>query len=560
MPWTKTRNVYSRSSADPNAEQAIQDSNMVGTIWGQSLPVSSKEDGLYQRMVLDQVRTLIRSMGKSGWIQRSLFSFSGSYPAHSFRINQSKAYVDGLFVNVVGSNLNSASEGQITLSAPPGTGTRYDLVFLEVWLAEVAGSTVTTPNSVNKPSTTSIYKYGNTEYGGVNPVDDINESSVEINRRVQVQYRLRSVAGVDFTTYPYGVNDPIVTARGPNPAPTATSFSIYTTVPGEVYTFAAGDGSALLQSTLGTLDGYVYALPIAKVLRTAGVNTISSGDVTDLRTIWDGSFSRPRQMYGSRGLRVSPNATTPTTKVDIAVSHVVLKAGSQALGAFYGIAVELEKSDGIYQVTNDISVVGPNGRDQSAALPSSTWAYLYLVWDQAGGLRSIASTLTPLLGPNPQHDPFTHWCYVGPMRINGSGQIENFYIRGNEYSWKAAKQMVTDTNVTVETSVEMISAVSPDALTMVLSVYATMMHSALLETTFVIRAESGALNNYFVTVGTQVANQWAANSLVHRIRCPGQVAPLASIPLYYLWGSTVGDGGRKASISVLGFVIPNGAN
>lgn len=560
MPWTKTRNVYSRSSADPNAEQAIQDSNMVGTIWGQSLPVSSKEDGLYQRMVLDQVRTLIRSMGKSGWLQRSIFSFSGSYPAHSFRINQSKAYVDGLFVNVVGSNLNSASEGQITLSAPPGTGTRYDLVFLEVWLAEVAGSTITTPSSVNKPSTTSVYKYGNVEYGGVNPVDDINESSVEINRRVQVQYRLRSVAGVDFTTYPYGVNDPIVTARGPNPAPTATSFSIYTTVPGEVYTFAAGDGSALLQSTLGTLDGYVYALPIAKVLRTAGVNTISSGDVTDLRTIWDGSFSRPRQMYGSRGLRVSPNATTPTTKVDIAVSHVVLKAGSQELGAFYGIAVELEKSDGIYQVTNDISVVGPNGRDQSAALPNNTWAYLYLVWDQAGGLRSIASTLTPLLGPNSQHDPFTHWCYVGPMRINGSGQIDNFHIRGDRWTWKAAKVPVSNSNVTAETQVDLITVAPPDAQELMLSVYARLNHSTVTSNTFVIRAEASASDDYQAPINAVVANQWNSNYVVHHLRVPGQAIPMASIPVYYQWIQATGDGGRQATIAVLGARIPNGGN
>jgi hypothetical protein len=286
MPWEKSKNVFSTDAADAAAEKAIQESNMVGSVWGKSTPASSKEDGLYQRMVLDQIRTLIRRLGQSGWTSRSALSFSGGFPANSFRFAKGAAYVDGLPITEVGSNLNSTTESQVTLAAPPGGGTRDDLVFLEVWLAEVPGSTASAPVSTNKPSTSAVYRHGNVLYGGTNPVDDINEVNFEIRRRVQAQYRVRAVSGINFLTYTKGVNDPTVLAQGPLGAPSALA---YAAVSDDAGLFRAGNGSAAHQTSLGTLDGFVYAIPMFKVARTAGDTTVDSGEVTDLRDFWGGS-------------------------------------------------------------------------------------------------------------------------------------------------------------------------------------------------------------------------------------------------------------------------------
>jgi len=307
MPWEKTTNAFSTDSADTAASKSIQSSNMVGSVCGKSTPASSKEDGLYQRMVLDQLRRLVRRLGPSGWMSKSTLSFSGAFPVNSFRLGKADAYLDGLPITEVGSTLNSESESQITMPAPPGSGSRDDLAFLEVWLAEVPGSIASTPSSVNKPSPTAIYKYGNLLFGGTNPVDDINEVNFEIRRRVQVQYRIRTVTGVNFTTYPKGVPDPVVFAQGPLVSASAIN---YVAVGDDSGLFRAGSGSSAHQTALGTLDGYVYALPMFRVARTAGDTTIDTNEVTDLRDIWSGSPAA-RESYGKGSDIASAATITP---------------------------------------------------------------------------------------------------------------------------------------------------------------------------------------------------------------------------------------------------------
>lgn len=281
MPWTKSRNPFSRDTADSASEKSLALTNLIASIWGVGTPASSKEDSAAQVMLLDYMREVTRSLGKSGWYQQGALAFSGSYPANTFRMALSRLLGDGLPMTVVGSALNSETEGQITLGAPPGTGTHDDLTFLEFWLAEIPGSTPSLPVSTNKPSTTTLYKYGNVQFGGTNIADDINEVDFEIRRRVQVQYRIRAVSNVDCTTYPLGVDDPVVKAQGAAVTPTAIQFAQDAR---DQNLFVAGNGSVSHQGTLGTLDGYVYALPLAKVARTAGVTNITAPDVTDLRS------------------------------------------------------------------------------------------------------------------------------------------------------------------------------------------------------------------------------------------------------------------------------------
>ena len=286
MTWLKTKNLMSVDPADPLAEQNVLNTNMVGTIWGSGVPASSKEDGVFQRIALDTARRMIRRNGQSGFLTRPTYLFSAGYPANSFHMPKSDAYIDGLSMTIAGVDLNSESDNLFQLTPPPISSTRFDLVFLECWLAEVPGSTVSQPVATNKPDATHVYKWGNVNHGGTNAVDDINEVNFEIRRRMQIQYRVRTFPNANFGVYPNGINDPANAAQGPNASVTALPFVVSST---DSSLYIAGAGTAAHQSLLGTLDGYVYAIPLAKVLRTTGVSLVSVNDVTDLRVLWGGS-------------------------------------------------------------------------------------------------------------------------------------------------------------------------------------------------------------------------------------------------------------------------------
>lgn len=329
MAWEKTKNLLSVDPADTKVEKNLLDTNLMASIWGKSTPASSKEDGVTGQLLWQAYRTLIRRMGQSGWRSLVPFTFSPGFPANSFRIGKAEAFADGLPITDVGTSLNSETESQPVLPAPPGAGVRDDLVYVEVFLVEVPGSTTSAPTSVNKPSTTTLYKYGNVLFGGTNPTDDINEVNFEIRRRVQMQYRVRTVAGINFTTYPKGINDPLVLAQGPNASPTAIAFAA---VSGDAGLFRAGAGTAAHQATLGTLDGYVYAIPIAKVARSVGVTEIQAGVVTDLRDVWGGALSGTLdspQTVENLGVVVAPN--TPSANM-LRVS-LAAKSGQNASAA-----------------------------------------------------------------------------------------------------------------------------------------------------------------------------------------------------------------------------------
>ncbi len=77
--------------------------------------------------------------------------------------------------------------------------------------------------------------------------------------------RIRVVDGVDFATYPEGINQTaLVKAQGGAASPTTYTFAKSATDSG-LYT--AGDGSSAAQTALATADGYVYAIPLFRVRR-----------------------------------------------------------------------------------------------------------------------------------------------------------------------------------------------------------------------------------------------------------------------------------------------------
>ena len=138
----------------------------------------------------------------------------------------------------------------------------------------------------NKPSQTQLWRHGNVLSNNATWLnDDLQDPYLhaETTQRVQVQYRIRvtgDTEAVDYKVYPDGFSTPTVLAQGGTAAPVAT----YQFVPADGATFKAsssaisygnidnglwiaGDGSPSAAQDLGSLDGYVYAIPIGFVFR-----------------------------------------------------------------------------------------------------------------------------------------------------------------------------------------------------------------------------------------------------------------------------------------------------
>lgn len=146
----------------------------------------------------------------------------------------------------------------------------------------------------NKPTQSSIYRHGNVlSPSSVALVDDIEDPAVgrETSKRIQVQYRIRvtgSTEAINFKTQSDGFSNPAILAQGTQGAPVAN----YPFVPADLNSFIlgsdardqvagigigyglldpglyiAGNGSSTAATALGTVDGYVYAIPIGFVFR-----------------------------------------------------------------------------------------------------------------------------------------------------------------------------------------------------------------------------------------------------------------------------------------------------
>lgn len=137
----------------------------------------------------------------------------------------------------------------------------------------------------NKPSQSTIYRLGNTGADpSVNFTDDIADPVVgtETTKRVQVQYRIRVTGQTEAVNFKQqnGFDNVNVLARGTQAAPVVgypfvpadgstvsgnSSAANFGTVDSGLW--VAGDGTLAAANALGTVDGYVYAIPIAMVFR-----------------------------------------------------------------------------------------------------------------------------------------------------------------------------------------------------------------------------------------------------------------------------------------------------
>lgn len=253
--------------------------NFETTVYQASKPVLDSE--LNQIQDISQARNRsVFQLAQSGWLSQDILDtsshssgiFIASGTANQLSMPAMRALVNGWPIIV--DSTNATSNNAVSLGAPPGTGLRTDLVVLEVWRRLLSAS----PSTVGKSQTARIWRNGNVKVQSsddvaLNFVDDILSGSVgaETTKRVQIQYRLRAIQGVDLDSFPAGINDSTVfafsvPASAASPDGTVTTFA-YTlqSAAGDSGLWRAGDGNPA--NALGTVDGYMYALPLCAVFR-----------------------------------------------------------------------------------------------------------------------------------------------------------------------------------------------------------------------------------------------------------------------------------------------------
>jgi hypothetical protein len=230
---------------------------------------------------------------------------------NKFQVKAANLNVNGWPVRFEYSGTTDPGENVIQLPAPPAGGIRTDLVILEVWRALVAPA----PSTLNKSPTGQILRNGNAKAadqfppGNVNLADDLLDPSYlqESAKRVQIQYRYRVIPGAALGTADIDGFGTILARSVPYQAGSdvdgeAPLFPLaYASQSSSQYgLWRAGAGNSADATALGTVDGFMYAVPICAVFRRNSTAFNRSGNFNGAGLIASGVSGRPDGLYADQ--------------------------------------------------------------------------------------------------------------------------------------------------------------------------------------------------------------------------------------------------------------------
>src|SRR5512135_361319 len=292
----------------------------------QNKPVADWEMNLVQSILGDSgIRYLAQRFLPSSWLNADFLERSditadytflapavSPSTANTFQLAASTVNVNGWLVNfnITTGTADPTLPGYgtqgtnfIVMPDPPLSGQRTDLVILEVWRALVSPS----PDSTNKSSTGEILRYGNAKSPTVTPNQNLADDLIdpvylkETARRVQIQYRYRVITNLPsqwLQASPDGLDSVVAVANSvpayPSPGAdgTTTSFQ-YMQATNDAGLWVAGTGDAPSASILGTVDGYMYAIPICAVFRRNSTAFDRTNNLNGAGLIASGISGRP---------------------------------------------------------------------------------------------------------------------------------------------------------------------------------------------------------------------------------------------------------------------------
>jgi len=284
-----------------------RDKSLAAVVFQANRPPLDSELNLISLMELEARAETIRAEMASGWLMNesspksdfftnpnySNVLFFGRNTPGEVR-NISWAVVNGWAIPVTGTQTGApplAADDVDTwnkiLLNPPSTstgGNRAEFVFLEAWLALIDVDPAPPGVAPGKPIRGFLYRYGNVEGGYSFLPDDLIDPDLNFptTKRVQIQYRLRVVADINLAQYPEGFDQTLVFAQGMLSAPSSVPFANMRQTLGDPGLWRAGTGDP---ATFGTVDGYVYAIPLCAVFRRNGAGFSDVGNLA-------GAFNR----------------------------------------------------------------------------------------------------------------------------------------------------------------------------------------------------------------------------------------------------------------------------
>jgi len=312
------------------------------------------------------------------------------------------AVVNGWLVPVTGTQTgtppgapdDTTTWNRITLDPPPTNSgdVRIDFAFLEVWQARVPPN----PSTDNKPASSAIYRYGNVEGGYTFLSDDLTDPALgfETTQRVQLQYRIRVVNGPGLTTHPDGFDPTVVKARGGATTDTAFTFENMREALGDPGLWRAGDGAPT--NSLGTVDGYTYAVPICGVFRRNSVQW--DGDPGQNL---NGAFNRNPTAIDRTGWTTFSTVPTLAADIDDAVTSLTLVSSSNiALPAAPATPVHIKVGDEIMTysaITGLTMTIAARGALGTRAEPHLTGDTIQVISGRPDGIFSDQIAKTDIL-------------------------------------------------------------------------------------------------------------------------------------------------------------------
>lgn len=257
-----------------------------GKVIQQGVPVSAKNlNNIENQLVVlsakeNTLAELVRESIPSGFTTLSDldYSYMSTNPNTIRLVSDSIAFVNGYKVVIPAGTV-------IQLDAPPTSGSRDDLVFLECW------------------------------------------KQTDANGSVTWNWRIRTVSGVDFGKYTEGFHTngtswdrDQTTPQGGNTSPittTSSNWALYNYNSAAPYgsrnwtindagLYVSGTGDSASRTTLATTDGYAYAIPMFRVhRRNSGGYSANNGNGGSVSTRTTISLSPNISLYETRQITVS---------------------------------------------------------------------------------------------------------------------------------------------------------------------------------------------------------------------------------------------------------------
>jgi hypothetical protein len=424
--------------------------NFLDIVFQRGKPPIDADFNFSQQILSDQIQQAFKGLMPSGFIldptrsnedyitskeYSNMFMLGNSDPSETTPIVH--AFVNGWFVPVSGTNINSEINC-IKLYPPPATDSRIDFVFLEVWQSLISPN----PSTINKPSSSTIWKYGNVEYGGTNIDDDLIDPTIgrEVTKRIQLQYRIRVFgqghglgSSVSLAAYPDGLDDPNILGQGNSTTPVGGYvFSNMKDVLGDPGLWRAGDGAS--SNSLGTADGYVYAVPICAIFRRNS-SSFSSFSLAGASNNNGGYNRNPSASFLSNPRNGAKELSTPSLPVmlshdfigDILVDNLVDSGMDDpvflASNKYLKIGSEIVKVSSIDVGTNTITI-SERGRGGTNATSHVVGTELSFVNSRPDGLFSDEISDNDILDLRHAINP-GDWDYDRLLQHNFSTLLRN---------------------------------------------------------------------------------------------------------------------------------------